>query len=441
MWCDGVQAAAAVRAWGSFADAAAAEVVLPTLQSWVQLLAAQPHDAPAAQPARPSFRPPPLALWRALHGLLPLLAPEAAAAVLPHLPQLADAVLSGMFGGSATAGSASLLELDTCRWFAMSCWSQLLSAVGPQLFFHAASSPAAVVQQLAAAAAGASERLQLAAAEAAAATALHAACGGGDDGVVALRRALLFLLHSGEPAPAPGLASAALSQQQPRRPQPSGVFLCVAAATAFRTVLQLLQHGGDAAAAALHSAHFWLLQLCASLGGRRRRDAERFAAADKVAGQLATAVVLGEVAALLAAASSQQRQSGSGRAVSYLPGSLGMQDPVVEAVAAAAAAQAGAWHCLPAVWRALAESCEAGSGGGEAGQRASALLLGAAAALAAGGAGSSLGSGAGAVAGLPAPAGFAAPGLRSALATDIEAAQQPVPAQALAGLAMAGGSG
>ena len=146
-----------VRTWGAFHDPAELEAVAPTLQHWAELLEGGGPTTTAGSGARPPFRPPAVAVWRALHGLLPLLQGGAGAALLQHAPRLAGAVLAWVSGRRQ--------DSELCTWFAVSCWSHLLAAAGPAAFDHAATRPAAVVQQLVAAAAGsASERLHKAAA-------------------------------------------------------------------------------------------------------------------------------------------------------------------------------------------------------------------------------------------------------------------------------------
>lgn len=402
-----------VRTWGAFGDASELEAVVPTLQHWAELLGGGGPAATASSGTRPPFRPPAVALWRAVHGLLPLLRGSAGVALLQHVPRLAGAVLAWV--------SCQREESELCTWFAISCWSYLLAAAGPATFNHIATSPAAIVQQLVAAAAGStSERLHKAAAEAVAAMLLHAASAGSAFGeaVAALRRGFLFLLQDIPLAAAAGPGS----EQQQQQPRYSQLAASVAEAAAFSALLQLLEQGGSAAEAALHCAHYWVPPLCATLrlhGGdaaaaqQPQRSPSLFAAADRAALRLAAALLAGEAAALSGAASSSS------------------EDTAVAAVAAAAAEQAGAWQCLPALWHALASS----TGSPEC----SALLLSAAASLspAAGPCGASAAAGASGAG--PTPAGFAAPVLASSLGADIAAARRPLPLQALRGVCLAEG--
>ena len=405
-----------VRTWGPFEDAAALGAVLPTLQQWAELLEGDSPEAGSSaaggsSSTRQPFRPPAVAVWRALHGVLPLLQGGTGEALVQHVPHLAAAVLAWV-GGRREDG-------ELCTWFAVSCWAHLLAAVGPAAFHHTTASAAAIVQQLAATAAGSgSERLHKAAAEAVGAMLLHAASGDCSCGeaVAALRRGLLFLLHD-IPQSAAAASPAGQQQQQPQQPQQgfSQLTAAVAEAAAFSTLLQLLGQGGSAAEAALRCAHYWVQPLCASLRQRGvdaavaqppLRSPTLFAAADKVALRLAAALLAGEAAALSGTAGSDS-------------------DAAVAAVAVVAAEQAGAWQCIPALWCTLA----AATGN----QECSALLLGAAAALSKstsqGGASASA-----AVAGAaPLPAGFAAPVLASTLGSEIAAARRPLPPQALRG--------
>lgn len=435
-----LQVAVMVRLWGPFREASSLDLVLPTLQQWVAALDGTPSsaDSPSSSSNRRPFRPPTLAVWRALHGLLPLVQGEAGAALLPLVPRLADAVLAGMSGESGPLRQLSVQEADTCAWFATGCWSHLLASAGPEVFYHTSASPAAVVQQLAAAAgASGSERLHKAAAEAVAATLLHAA--GSSDGLE-MRSGLLFLLHDVPEGAAAASQQQPQQQQQPARPRFSQLTAAVAEAAAFSTLLQLLQQGGTATESVFRCAHFWLPPLCASLrqhidGGspeagmaqqhqqqqqlqqqqqqlqqQQRRSPALFAAADKAALRLAAALLGAEVAALTGSASS----------------AASIADEAGTVVVTAAAEQAGAWHSLPALWHALTRS--SGS------QDCSTLLLAATAALAA----IPSGPGSGTAVAVPAPraavgagAGFAAPGLTSSLATDVASAQRLVPATAL----------
>lgn len=432
-----------VRAWGPVTDANTVEALLPTLRAWVRQLASGPgparpagptspadlrHDPAAAAPhassgsSRPRFRPPASAVWRALHGLLPLLQGEAAAALLPALPGLASAVIAGVGGPCGAGLDATPRERELCRWFAVGCWSRLLAASGVAALDHSHLSAEEAVQALLAAATldGGSERLHKAAAEAVAATMLQAAgsvraCRGAE---AALRRGLLFLLHDIPHGAAAAMAASRSHQQQgqaqPGRPGYSQLTAAVAEAAAFGALLLLLQRRGHSAAAALCCAHFWLQPLCAALRAQRaERSPILYAAAHTAAVQLATACVAAEVAAL-------------GGAASSLPGA----DPEVAAVAAAAAQQPHSWQCLPALWRALVQ---VGSGSSSEAQQVAALLLAAAAALAAakGSGGGAAPASLGAVPAVPGAfgAGFTTPGLTSSLAADIEAAQR-LPSQA-----------
>lgn len=412
-----------VRAWGPVADEHTLETLLPTLNSWVQQLGGEQWQAQGLGPSagagsgtsRPRFSPPASAVWRALHGLLPLVQGAAAQALLPALPGLAGAVLAGISGRAGAAPPEPPHERELCRWFAVGCWSHLLAAAGGAALDCLHLSADEVVQELVAAAApgSGSERLQKAAAEAVAATLQHAAVRelALSEADAALRRGLLFLLHDIPLGAASGGPSGANRSQQPGVRGYSPLTVAVAEAAAFTALLQLLQRGGGSAAAALGCSHYWLPPLSASL--RRQRAEQRspalFAAADKAASRLAAACLAGEVAAL-------------GGAARCLPEA---GDPAVAAVAAVAAQQAHRWQCLPALWHALVQ---AGSGSGSEAQEACALLLAAAAELAAakerggGAAAASLGA-VPAVAGAFG-AGFSASGLSSSLASDIEAAQR-----------------
>lgn len=414
-----------VRTWGPVQDGAALEAVLPTLQHWVALLGGGELPGPGSASGRQPFQPPRAAVWRALHGLLPLLQGEAAAALLPQVPQLPEAVLGGL---EAAAGPHTPQDAELCCWYAAGCWSHLLAAAGEDTFFHCAASPAAIVRQLAAAAGSSagSERLHKAAAWAVAATLRHAAGSAAvdfEEAAATLRQGLLFLLHD---IPDAAAAAAAPNQQHQKQPSPgrprfSQLSVAVAEGAAFSTLLHLLQRGGNPAEAALRCAHFWLPPLAASLwhrgeGGsgsepvatqhQQQRSPTLFAAADKAALQLAAAVLAGEVAALTAAA---------GAAAPDVPA-----DAAVAAVAAVAAREGSSWHCLPALWSCLASA--------SASHELSGLMLGAAADLCKLSSSSAASLGA-APAAFPvsAAAGFSAPGLASSLASDIAAAQRCLP--------------
>jgi hypothetical protein len=278
--------------------------------------------------------------------------------------------------------------------------------------------------------AGSSERVQKAAAEAAAETMRAAAMAGGDAHQMqdALRRGMLLLLHTLPAAAQPAAAPVAQQAQQPvpapgpQQPRVSQLAVAVAEAAAFNTLLQLLQQGGSAAGAAFATAHFWLGPLLGTALGTSARQRQRsptlFGIADKAARQLLQALVVGEVAALAAAAGGS-----ASSAICQVPGA----DVAAVATVASAAAQAGdSWYCLPAMWQALSHCAEhTADTSTVATAEGSTLLLAAAAALAAiakGGGGGAARSGA--AASLPAPAGFNTSGLSSALASDIQAAQQ-----------------
>lgn len=424
-WPRPVQAAGMVRAWGPVVNEATLEALLPTLRSWVQQLGGEqwqgqgPGDSDSGSDSRPRFSPPAAAVWRALHGLLPLVQGAAAGGLLPALPSLADIVLAGV-GGRGAGGPTELpQERELCRWFAVGCWSHLLTVAGAAALDCAHLSAEGVVQELVAAAApgSGSERLHKAAAEAVAATLRHSAAGGArvrPGAAAALCRGLFFLLHDIPHAAASGAPAAGPRPHLPSARGYSPLTAAVAEAAAHNTLLHLLQHGGEGAAAALACSHFWLPPLCASL---RQQHAEQrspalYAVADKAAVRLTTACIAGEVAALSGTASWADL-AGSG-------------DPAVAAVAQTAAQQPHSWQCLPALWRALVQAGSSDSSS-EA-QEACALLLAAAAELAAargrngGAAAASLGT----VPVVPVAfgAGFAAPGLSSSLASDIESAQR-----------------
>ena len=455
------QVAGMVRAWGAISDEPTLQAVLPTLQCWVGLLGhgSQPGSSSSGSSGgapRPRFRPPAAAVWRALHGLLPLVQGEAAAALLPHVPGLADAVLTGASGAPCQLAAVPQQEAELCRWFAVGCWSHLLAAAGAEVFYHASSPAPTIVEQLVAAAAGSGgERLQKSAAEAMAATLLHALGGAcsQNEAVAALRYGLLFLLHD-VPHAAAAPAGQQAQQQQQQQPRYSQLTAAVAEAAAYSTLLQLLRQGGAAAGAALACSHFWLGPLCAAVVQRssppaQRRNPTRFAAADRGAWRLAAAAAACDVAALLSAAGADG--GAAARIAARLPGA---EDAAVAGAAAAAANEPGGWHCLPAVWQALVE---AGCGSGAEAQAAGALLLAAGAALCSssgsGGGGGSGGSRPGGKPGIrgttheaalapglsSAGGGFSLPGLSSSLAADVEAAQRLPPSRALRARFLAAG--
>ncbi|GAB4823482.1 hypothetical protein N2152v2_010528 [Parachlorella kessleri] len=258
-----------------------------------------------------------IAVWRALHTLLPLGRPVLLP-VLEQLPSLAGALLGAL--GTSQHAQQDGEELDggaehaAVQWYAAGCAAELCRGAGQKLWDHAGLLPSWVIENLVRQLERDSRgdaRLQRGLVEALREVLASLPPGDQDCVVLPRRRALHFLLHH---VPA-----------SPERYPPLTVLL--ASQAAFWAVGRALAQGD---LSVLDDAHFFLPPLCSMLG---------------------EAAALG---ALLGASQETAADTACEACLACVVGTAGLHEAVVREVAGAAAAKASSWKCLPALWQALA---------------------------------------------------------------------------------------